>query len=244
MKSKKLLLIMCLLVAVLSISSVSAAEIDDTHNDTVISSEANPFALQAETDNGDELSNGMDDSDVMADAAEDDNDVLSDGEKTFRDLQVLIDDSEGEITLNNNYKYQDGDNAEGITINKNLTINGNGKIIDGANASRIFKVTTDCSSLTLKNLTLENGYAKSGAAIYFYGGNSDYYQELSCSDLSLNHVDFINNYAHYNKGGAIYWESSGNVDLDHCVFKDNRADIDNPIYRSSPVERSSQLQGI
>ena len=51
---------------------------------------------------------------------------------TFTDLQEKINDADvgSTITLENDYKYNSGFSTEGISINKTLTINGNGHIID------------------------------------------------------------------------------------------------------------------
>lgn len=59
---------------------------------------------------------------------------------TFTDLQKKINDADADstITLENDYKYNSGFSSEGISINKTLTINGNGHVIDALGQSRIF----------------------------------------------------------------------------------------------------------
>ena len=63
---------------------------------------------------------------------------------TFTDLQEKINDADvgSTITLENDYKYNSGFSTEGISINKTLTINGNGHIIDALGQSRIFFINS------------------------------------------------------------------------------------------------------
>jgi len=118
--------------------------------------------------------------------------------------------------------------------NKNLTIDG-GKLnisLDGGNTSRIFNITGG-SSVTINNLTLQNGYAANtdqyggnGGAIYDAGGplqlNNDYFSTNNAASLggavfandlsaplSVFQCGFTGNYAG-TAGGAIY-ASYGNT---------------------------------
>ena len=75
-----------------------------------------------------------------------------------------------------------------IFIRKDVTINGNNHIIDGNNRTRVFMVE-DGYSLTLNNLTIINARADSGAGVYLKYNAS----------LTINNVNFINNYAHDQK---------------------------------------------
>ena len=64
---------------------------------------------------------------------------------TFTKLNETINDnSNSTIYLSNNYKYNNNSDSnfqEGILINRNLTIKGNGVTLDGNMMSRIFKVS-------------------------------------------------------------------------------------------------------
>ncbi len=64
---------------------------------------------------------------------------------TFTKLNETINDnSNSTIYLSNNYKYNNNSDSnfqEGILINRNLTIKGNGVTLDGNMMARIFKVS-------------------------------------------------------------------------------------------------------
>ena len=115
---------------------------------------------------------------------------------TFTDLAERIN---GNISVELPYDFAyveeiDGDAfREGIVINEIKQIKGNGYTIDAKNSNRIFNVNTTSMMeiFTLTNVTLTNGAADKGAAIY----NSGW--------AFIQNVNFINNTA-VNKGGAIY----------------------------------------
>ena len=131
---------------------------------------------------------------------------------TFTELQNIIDNDEtGSIDLPSDFQYDetiDGDKfVNGIVIDKNIIIDGNGSIISGSNLARIFNVAAN-SELNLINVTLRDAKADKGGAVYVENGAS----------FDAHDVDFINNTAVY-KGGAIY--SEGDVNVVDCVFDSN-----------------------
>lgn len=99
-----------------------------------------------------------------------------------------------------------------IFIRKDVTINGNNHIIDGNNRTRVFMVE-DGYSLTLNNLTIINARADSGAGVYLK------YNAL----LTINNVNFINNYAHDQQGAAIYAGLCNIVNVYNSSFINNTA---------------------
>lgn len=82
----------------------------------------------------------------------------------------------------------------GVTIDGDADGDGFGDVIlDAGNAYRHFAVRSSgaaVSSLTLNNLTLQNGYGGRGGSIHSYG------------DVTVDNCVFSNNYS-YNNGGAI-----------------------------------------
>ena len=106
--------------------------------------------------------------------------------------------------------------VNGVIINKNIRIDGKGHTIDAKNLGRIFKINNWCD-VTLTNVTLTNGNATVGGAIYNFG------------NLDLVHVNFVNNTAKY--GGAIMNYAYGLV-LDDSTFTNNTAKIGGAIYNS------------
>ena len=147
--NRKFLILFCLVLFFVSIAGVSAAEdLNQTVDDNLVVSE-------------DTLSVSLSDDEIGA---------KDDG--TFTALQEKINNApEGStITLENDYKYDEGFSVDGIGIDKKLTINGNGYTIDALNKARIFEITG--SNVILKNVQFYNGLSgNDGGAIYKYQCN-------------------------------------------------------------------------
>ena len=126
----------------------------------------------------------------------------------FTELANSIENaSQGSVlSLDKDYEYDAG-NVEGITINKSMTVDGRGHILDGANASRMFLISH--SNVTLKNLIFKNGFSDDcGGAIH-----------LNNSTLLMSNCTFINNMADVG-GGALY-ASQSNVSIAGSSFSYN-----------------------
>ena len=142
------------------------------------------------------------------------------GIENFTDLQNAIGLVTGTLTLNQNVVMTDDEAANfvnGVIINKNIRIDGKGHTIDAKNLGRIFKIDGGFA-VTLTNVTLTNGNATVGGAIYNF------------RNLDLVHVNFVNNTAKY--GGAIMNYAYGLV-LDDSTFTNNTAKIGGAIYNSA-----------
>jgi predicted outer membrane repeat protein len=100
---------------------------------------------------------------------------------------------------------------DGINVNNNLVIDGQGHTINARGLARIFNVTK--GSITIKNINLINGNGTNGGAIYSMG------------NVTVINSNFINNAA--NDGGAIYsmgkLNSMGNVTVIDSNFTSNKA---------------------
>ena len=185
-KSKFSLLI--LLVMILSISAVAAA--DDTSD----------IAVQA-----------VDDDAIMDVASDDvvganDTDVLADDGSTspnFAELESSLDSSP--VTLSSDYKRAEGDHD--IQITTDVEIIGDNHKIDADKLGRIFYVNSGCT-LTLTGVTLLNGNAEYGGAIYNNGGT-----------VILNDCKFLNNTAQ-KSGGAVY-NDQGTMSVTGSTFDGN-----------------------
>ena len=133
-------------------------------------------------------------------------------ESPLSSLQALIDaNTNGTLNLTYGFSYLENHDSAikdtGVVISKDITLNGNGVIIDGANVSRLFTVA-DGVTLTLNNMIITNGAAEKGAGVYVNSG----------AKLMADSVNFINNTA-VKRGGAIY--SEGNVLVGDCLFDSN-----------------------
>ena len=93
------------------------------------------------------------------------------GIETFTDLQNAIGLVDGILTLDSDIAMTDDEAAGfvgGVAINKNIRIDGKGHTIDAKNLGRIFEIDGGFA-VTLTNVTLTNGKADNGGAIYNFG---------------------------------------------------------------------------
>jgi len=209
MISKKYIILSIFLLSLLTLSVVSAA--DNATNDVISLEESNDSISVEET---------------QAIQQNDNNEVLSSNEGTFDDLQTIIDaaDENSTILLENNYKYNDGFDNNGINIAKNLTIDGGGHTIDGDKKGRIFNVLND-NFVIFKNIIFVNGHTdKEGGAIYGKGTvmnctfNKNYAGEHGGAISYANAINCTFNENEAIMGGAIF-----NSDATDCIFNHNEA---------------------
>ena len=209
MISKKYIILSIFLLSLLTLSVVSAA--DNATNDVISLEESNDSISVEET---------------QAIQQNDNNEVLSSNEGTFDDLQTIIDaaDENSTILLENNYKYNDGFDNNGINIAKNLTIDGGGHTIDGDKKGRIFNVLND-NFVIFKNIIFVNGHTdKEGGAIYGKGTvmnctfNKNYAGEHGGAISYANAINCTFNENEAIMGGAIF-----NSDATDCIFNHNNA---------------------
>ena len=128
--------------------------------------------------------------------------------RTFPDLQNAIGLVTGTLTLNQNIAMTAKEAANftnGITINKDITIDGKGHTIDANNLGRIFSIG-EGFTVTLTNATLINGKADKGGAIYNNGS-------LTLSDVKLS------DNAADSYGGAVF--NNGHLVVSDSVFDSN-----------------------
>ena len=107
---------------------------------------------------------------------------------TFTQLQEMINGTQAgsSVNLNTDYEYDSEFSNAGIIIDKPLTINGNGKVLDAKGASRIFQITAT-GNVILNNITFKNGYFNgNGGAIYVPG---------DLTDSTFENLKFVNNTA-------------------------------------------------
>ena len=165
-------------------------------------------------------------------------DVLEADRGTFTDLQNKINTTEAgsTITLDRDYAYNSGFDVGGITISKNMTIEGNGHTLDGMSASRILNLER-IFGLTIKNVKFKNGlaqYDQSQGTLYSNGNGGAILLGTftdAGTNLILSGCEFSNNQA--RNGGAIYASHAGSLIagarksltciIDNCIFTANTA---------------------
>ena len=197
---KNLLFILVVICVLFSISSVFASDI----NDTVVAGDERDVLSESELN---DLKASNDENQLLGD-------VQDDG--TFTALQSMINNAEKGSTIDLTRDYQYGDDFKlttGIFINKDITINGNGHIIDGMGKSRIFNINYG-DGLSFHKVTLNNIKFKNGKA-NIYGGAI-----LNFADLTINNCYFTGNNAG-TAGGAV--NSLGVLTLKNSVFEKNSA---------------------
>ena len=178
---------------IVSISAVSAEDIANSTDLTSLQDDSTPLEVE---DAIDDVQSDDGSSESLADPVESGN---------FTSLQTLIDEGGNNATLEKDYVRVVDEKT--IEINKNFTIDGQGKYtIDAKKLGGIFKVNT--GTLTLKGLTLTNGVAEEGAAVYVESG----------AKLVADYVTFTDNVAQY---GAGVYNYAGVVDIDNSIFYGN-----------------------
>ena len=197
---KKIFFIMIIGCILLSVTGVFAEDINDTYIST---DESSIKDLEAVSNNN---------SDVKDLITYEDN-----GTFTALQYKISLADSGSTINLTQDYKYDsDFTSTAGVFINKDITINGNGHVIDAMGKSRIFNINYGSGlkfhKVTLNNITFKNGNAK------IYGGAI-----LNFADLTVDNCYFTNNNAG-TAGGAI--NSLGALTLKNSKFYKNSADGD------------------
>lgn len=135
---------------------------------------------------------------------------------SFSDLNSTINNvNVDEIKLVMDYKYNESCDKfyGGVVVNRSLTVDGQGHVIDGDNSARIFKITSH--NVTLKNITFMNAYADEGGVIYSISNN-----------LTIYNCTFINNYA--KTGGVIHADSTAFIQ--NSNFVNNSAERGGAVY--------------
>ena len=123
-KNKFIFMALLLIVSLLCISAVSAA--DDVASDVIADTDTNDATVLGESIDDASISDSQNEENVLTEDS-----VQS---KNFTELKNLIDNGENEIELESDYIYNEQDSlVHGIEINHNLTINGNGHKLDGNN---------------------------------------------------------------------------------------------------------------
>lgn len=216
------LLIACIL---LSVSAASAGDV----NDTALANEKTDFT--ADSSVNDLKASANDENPAVAESGS----LIDKADNgTYTELQFKIDIAEDGSTLNlyNDYKYNDDFKIiNGIFINKDITIDGNGHTIDGMGKARIFNINYGDGlkhyTVTLKNIKFKNGYAN------IYGGAI-----LNFANLTVDQCTFTGNNAG-TAGGAI--NSLGALKLTNSVFDKNTAGGDAGAVFSLTIKKSLEF---
>ena len=179
MNKKQIFIVLCLLI--ISLSAVSVVSATDSVDDLNITTTA-------------------EDQDILQ-VSNTQEDILTDSAGTFTQLNEVIQGADANITLDKNYAYTSDDSivSSGISITKDITIDGAGYTIDGANQASIFSISGN-SHVILKNINFVNANGTNGAALKW----------TASDNVEIFNSNFINNSA-LGDGGAIYIASTSSI---------------------------------
>lgn len=207
--------IFCLLLTGLlifmTISCVGAADVVNSTTDIEVSHDSNSLNLHngvCADFNGNSLSQNSSVGKISS------NDVGQSNPESFSDLEMLIKNAPKGSIIELPHDYAWSDSIKNISIDKALTIDGQGHTIDAKGKSGIFSIV--CDNVVLKNIIFINGYSGEGGAIH-----------LAALKCTISNCTFINNTA-FSSGGAIFAENNiGNISnsltVDNCHFIGNSA---------------------
>lgn len=232
MNFKNSLLIICLIICMFAMAGVCATDTDD-------------MAITA-TEDSLEIDQATDDVLCVEENIELDssvaNEVLKANVETFTQLDTKINgNTDKDIYLESDYKYFEDDVIdfrEGIVINRDVNIHGNGHTIDANGESRIFQING--GNVVFYNITFVNGVTVGddcGAAINgdcnainctFKQNHGSYWGGAMCGGFAIN-CTFIDNSAG-GFGGAM---SDGYAV--NCIFINNTADYAGALSNGSAV---------
>ena len=176
----------------------------------------------ADFNNVTELSSDVDDSIIVKDSFLESSEIQdlqlsSNSTGTFKDLQKEIDNAPAGSTLDLTRDYLGEDDLK-INLNKDLTIDGHGHVIDCGKDFFVFCRGFQSSSgnIILKNLSIINAKnydTDHGGAISITGSAA----------YTIENCTFLNDWA-YKSGGAIYSDSDKPLTIKDCIFNSNMAD--------------------
>ena len=220
MRYRKGILILALAVFLLSIAGAWAGNTNDT-----ATGDNSPLELSEE--------------DMIS--IDENEDMLSENEKTFGDLNTTINgNGDSDIYLDCDYRYTENDSAfnEGIVINRDLNVYGNGHVINGSNEARIFNIIS--GKVMFHNITFTNGNIgkwTDGGALYgectavncTFIRNAAYHGGAMAGGSAVN-CTFTKNTA--SKGGGAIWQCSAT----NCIFTENASLLGGAMWDSSAVD--------
>ena len=235
MKFKKSLLIICLIICLFAIASVSATDTDDS---AISSEDTGEIELSHEIESADENLGTSEEQTVTQTDNEEKTGATDHG--TFWALQSKIESaSSGDtVYLENNYSCEDSWIRDtGIYIGKsNLVIDGQGHTIDAKQKTRIFDIST-VENVTIKNIKFINAKCENTAGAIYWSysangsvsgcsfvncaaerGGSGAIQWYYSANGSVSGCSFVNCAAEYDRGGAIQWYESDNGSVSGCSF--------------------------
>ena len=195
----KRILFISIILLIMSIGAISAADLNETSSQTVHMDHENPVSQHSYVITTDTKSYASD---------------------SFHALQNKIEHAAwgSVVSLSSDYH---GEKGAVVKINKDLTIDGNGHTIDCLYKDSCFAFSSSSGNIVLKNLKITHGENNDncrGGAIHIEG----------TAKYTLENCTFENNFANAVTtkcyGGAISNEGNNPLTIKNCVFTGNGAD--------------------
>ena len=202
----KKVLIFSLILFILSVSFVSAADLNKTHETELSCVGDNSLAVE----NFNSKTTCILDSENLINEQQQD---TSPG--TFDNLQAEINKASAGSVLDL-YRDYNGYKDAVVHLDKDLIIDGHGHTINGKNAEGCVPFESDSGFITLKNLNIINGRnddSLDGGVIRIFGS----------AKYTIDNCTFRNNFAE-GFGGAISNYASDMLVITNCLFDSNSAD--------------------
>lgn len=176
---------------------------------------------------------------------------VSVSEESYTSLNNLIKDN-NLVELDKNHKYDENSDSklkEGIKIDKQVVIEGNGHTIDSTNQSKLFTISKN-GSLTLNNIILLNNNPSSNSGIMNLGnlifnnvtfisqkqGNAGVFDAAIVNEgnFSINNSAFENSSIKFNVESSIFYsglffKNLGNLTIENTNILNNYIESEAPI---------------
>ena len=249
--NKKIFILLFFMSVLISVSAVSAVDLDDNNGTIASSNDADALAIANDVNAIDDLNENDSDGDVNSVAAGKNNEnnllsvnndenenILKDDEADFEELEKEITrlDPKGVVLKHKNYKIDEG---ETIVLRQYAhVINGNDATIDMNRKG--FGLLSAFSSplIVIGNLTIKNMNSEDARGVIYFAvrgaiENCTFVNNHASSgsgailvDKSehcvINGCTFVNNVG--NESGAIYFDDySKNCKIENCAFVNNSA---------------------
>ena len=199
MKLNTTFLISILLLMILAIGAVSASE---DISDVAIASEPSDDIISDQIDDNLET-------DPQEEILEEDGEV-----KSLTELEETIENAQGDMVLENDYKYSQGEqNHTDIDFENSYDLDGKGHTIDGDGKHITFAIWGN--DVTVKNLIFKNlnNHDNGNPFIYVNGIG------VRIENCTFENITHVGQYA------PIIWVKTGNCIISNCTFKDTKSDV-------------------
>ena len=185
-------------MAILAIGAVSASE--DISDDVSAIEPADEVI-------SDQIDDNLEETDPQEEILEEETEV-----KSLNELKDTIENAQGDVVLENNYKYSQGDyNHTDIDFDYSYDLDGQGHTIDGGGKHITFVIWGN--DVTVKNLIFKNlNNHDNGHSLIYVNGTG-----VRIENCTFENITHFGHYAH------LIWVKGSNSIISNCTFKDTNS---------------------